>query len=75
MIKPNFDLNQIKESITEIPNEVSVNLILTGSAAKQLVLLRQIMITAFPDLTEEMIFKYIMTSGIKRELEKFSEDD
>ncbi len=75
MLKPNFDLNQIKESITEIPNEVSVNLILTGSAAKQLVLLRQIMITAFPDLTEEMIFKYIMTSGIKRELEKFSEDD
>ena len=75
MLKPNFDLNKIKESITEIPNEVSVNLILTGSAAKQLVLLRQIMITAFPDLTEEMIFKYIMTSGIKRELEKFSEDD
>ncbi len=75
MLKQNFDLNQIKESITEIPNEVSVNLILTGSAAKQLVLLRQIMITAFPDLTEEMIFKYIMTSGIKRELEKFSEDD
>lgn len=75
MLKPNFDLKQIKESITEIPNEVSVNLILTGSAAKQLVLLRQIMITAFPDLTEEMIFKYIMTSGIKRELEKFSEDD
>ena len=75
MLKPNFDLNKIKESITEMPNEVSVNLILTGSAAKQLVLLRQIMITAFPDLTEEMIFKYIMTSGIKRELEKFSEDD
>ncbi len=75
MLKPNFDLNQIKESIKDIPDEVSVNLILTGSAAKQLVLLRQIMITAFPDLTEEMIFKYIMTSGIKRELEKFSEDD
>ena len=75
MLKPNFDLNQIKESIKDIPNEVSVNLILTGSAAKQLVLLRQIMIAAFPDLTEEMIFKYIMTSGIKRELEKFSEDD
>lgn len=75
MLKPNFDLNQIKESIKNIPDEVSVNLILTGSAAKQLVLLRQIMITAFPDLTEEMIFKYIMTSGIKRELEKFSEDD
>jgi hypothetical protein len=48
---------------------------LTGSAAKKMLLLRQIMITAFPDLTEESIYKYILTSGINRELEKFAEDD
>jgi hypothetical protein len=75
MLKPNFNLNEIKESLKDISDEVAVNLILTGSAAKKMLLLRQIMITAFPDLTEESIYKYILTSGINRELEKFAEDD
>ena len=75
MLKPNFDLNEIKESLKDISDEVAVNLILTGSAAKKMLLLRQIMITAFPDLNEESIYKYILTSGINRELEKFAEDD
>ena len=78
MIKPkieNLNINTIKESLVDSPNEVAVNLILTGSTAKKLLLLREIMITAFPDLTEEMIYKYLLSSGINKELEKFSNDD
>jgi hypothetical protein len=32
------------------------------------------MLTAMPDLDEEMIYKYLLSVGVSKELEKFSDD-
>jgi len=70
----NFSLNKIKESLSKAPNEVPVNIIVTGSTAKKLLLLKEIMLNTMPDLDEEMVYKYLLSAGINKELEKFSDD-
>jgi len=70
----NFSLNKIKESLSKAPNEVPVNIIITGSTAKKLLLLKEIMLNTMPDLDEEMVYKYLLSVGINKELEKFSDD-
>ena len=32
------------------------------------------MLSAMPDLDEEMVYKYILSVGVNKELEKFSDD-
>jgi len=70
----NLSLNKIKESLSKAPNEVPVNIIVTGSTAKKLLLLKEIMLNTMPDLDEEMVYKYLLSVGINKELEKFSDD-
>jgi hypothetical protein len=70
----NINISNIKESLSNAPDEVAVNIIVKGSTAKKLFLLREIMLTAMPDLDEEMIYKYLLSVGVSKELEKFSDD-
>lgn len=77
MIKLNIDnlnINKIKESLSDAPSEVAINIIVNGNTAKKLLLLKEIMLLAMPDLDEDMIYKYLFTVGVNKELEKFSDD-
>jgi hypothetical protein len=70
----NLNINKIKESLADAPNEVAVNIIINGNTAKKLLLLKEIMLTAMPDLDDDMVYKYLFTVGVNKELEKFSDD-
>ena len=70
----NINIRNIKESLSNAPDEVAVNIIVKGKKEKKLFLLREIMLTAMPDLDEEMIYKYLLSVGVSKELEKFSDD-
>lgn len=70
----NLNINKIKESLSDAPSEVAINIILNGNTAKKLLLLKEIMLLAMPDLDEDMVYKYLFTVGVNKELEKFSDD-
>jgi hypothetical protein len=70
----NLNINKIKESLSNAPSEVAINIIVNGNTAKKLLLLKEIMLLAMPDLDEDMIYKYLFTVGVNKELEKFSDD-
>ena len=70
----NLNINKIKESLSDAPSEVAINIIVNGNTAKRLLLLKEIMLLAMPDLDEDMIYKYLFTVGVNKELEKFSDD-
>lgn len=70
----NISFNKIKESLSNAPDEVSVNIIVKGSTAKKLLLLREIMLNTMPDLDEDMVYKYLFSVGVNKELEKFSDE-
>lgn len=70
----NISFNKIKESLSNAPDEVSVNIIVKGSTAKKLLLLREIMLNTMPELDEDMVYKYLFSVGVNKELEKFSDE-
>jgi hypothetical protein len=70
----NLNINKIKESLSDAPSEVAINIIVNGNTAKKLLLLKEIMLLAMPDLDEDMVYKYLFTVGVNKELEKFSDD-
>jgi hypothetical protein len=70
----NLNINKIKESLSDAPSEVVINIIVNGNTAKKLLLLKEIMLLAMPDLDEDMVYKYLFTVGVNKELEKFSDD-
>lgn len=70
----NISFNKIKESLSNAPDEVSINIIIKGSTAKKLLLLREIMLNTMPDLDEDMVYKYLFSVGVNKELEKFSDE-
>lgn len=70
----NLNINKIKESLSDAPSEVAINIIVNGNTAKKLLLLKEIMLLAMPDLDVEMVYKYLFTVGVNKELEKFSDD-
>jgi len=70
----NLNINKIKESLSDAPSEIAINIIVNGNTAKKLLLLKEIMLLAMPDLDEDMVYKYLFTVGVNKELEKFSDD-
>jgi len=70
----NLNINKIKKSLSDAPSEFAINIIVNGNTAKKLLLLKEIMLLAMPDLDEDMIYKYLFTVGVNKELEKFSDD-
>ena len=70
----NLNINKIKESLSDTPSEVAINILVNGNTAKKLLLLKEIMLLAMPDLDEDMVYKYLFTVGVNKELEKFSDD-
>ncbi len=65
-------LNKINVELQNAPEEIAINTILTGIGAKKYHLMKTILSASNPELDEEDICKYIIRSGIEREMEKIS---
>jgi hypothetical protein len=66
-------LNKINADLQNAPEEIPVNVILTGEAAKKYYLMKTILSSVAPEFDDEDICKYIIRSGIEREMEKISD--
>ncbi len=66
-------VDKIEEALENPPEEIPINVILTGNGAKRFNLLKIIIGSSYPELDEEDIIKYIIRAGIEREFEKFSD--
>jgi len=71
-INPSEVLNKINSELQSSPDEISINVILTGIGAKKFHLVKTIISSTNPEFDEEEICKYIIRSGIEREMEKIS---
>jgi hypothetical protein len=69
---PSEILNKINSELQNTPDEISINVILTGIGAKKFHLVKTIVSNTNPEFDEEEIYKYIIRSGIEREMEKIS---
>lgn len=72
-INPNEILNKINSELVNAPSEISVNAILTGESAKKYFLMKTILASIAPEFDEEDVCKYIIRSGIEREMAKISD--
>lgn len=76
----NFNISPRKEIVDKVeqammnpPDEVAVNVLLTGVSAKKFHIIKTLIESSMPDLEEDDILKYIIRAGVERELEKFSQ--
>jgi hypothetical protein len=65
-------MRQIQDDLQNTPDEIPINLILTGEGAKKFHFVKTVLFRSFPELSEEDIFKFIIRSGVERELARFS---
>lgn len=73
-LAPKADILKDLESFLETsPEEVAVNVIIKGSAAKKFLYVKTFLSSSFPELSEDDIVKFIIRSGVQRELEKFKD--
>ncbi len=72
LAKPTEIIKAVEEKLSNVPDEVSVNLILTGNGAKRYHFVMSILESIYPELNEEEIHKYLLRSGVERELERIT---
>jgi hypothetical protein len=65
-------MQQIFTTLQEPPEEVSVNVIIKGVAAKKFHLVKTILKASYPELEDEEIDKFIIRSGVEREMSRLS---
>lgn len=65
-------LLDINESLQNPPSEVSINVILTGNGAKKFHLVKTLLTSSYPELDEDEIDKFIVRSGVEREIARLS---
>jgi hypothetical protein len=65
-------LRKVNESIISAPDEIAVNVIISGNGAKKFHIIRTFLSESYPDLDIEEIDKYILRSGVERELAKIA---
>ena len=70
--KPTEIIKSVEEKLANPPNEVAVNLILTGNGAKRYHFVMSILSSIYPELDEEELHKYLLRSGVERELERIT---
>jgi hypothetical protein len=71
-INHNDIMQQIFTTLQEPPEEVSVNVIIKGVAAKKFHLIQTILKASYPELEDEEIDKFIIRSGVEREMSRLS---
>ena len=71
-INHNDIMQKIFTTLQEPPEEVSVNVIIKGVAAKKFHLVKTILKASYPELEDEEIDKFIIRSGVEREMSRLS---
>lgn len=71
-INHNDIMQKIFTILQEPPEEVSVNVIIKGVAAKKFHLIQTILKASYPELEDEEIDKFIIRSGVEREMSRLS---
>jgi len=66
-------LKKLNEAIENSPDEISVNVILTGNGAKRYHIVKTLLLASYPELDDIELEKFIVRSGVERELARFSE--
>lgn len=66
-------LAEVNEKLANIPEEISVSVILKGEGAKKYHFVKSVLSSAYPELDEDDIDKFIVRSGIEREMARFSQ--
>lgn len=61
----------LEEKLKDLPTEVSINVILNGNSAKKFYFIKALLTSSYPELLEEEIDKFIVRSGVERELDRF----
>jgi hypothetical protein len=62
-------IKDLESFLQDAPDEVSVNVIIKGSSAKKFLYVKTLLSSSFPELDEDDIVKFIIRSGVQRELE------
>ena len=65
-------VKRLNEALSDAPEEVAVNVILTGNGAKRFHIVKSLLSSSYPELEDDEIDKFILRSGIERELARFS---
>lgn len=66
-------LKKISLELKEFPKELPVNVIVLGESARKLHYVKTIISNTNPELTEEDVLKFILRSGVEREIEKINQ--
>lgn len=72
LAKPTEIIKSVEEKLSNPPQEISVNLVLTGNGAKKYHFVMSILSSIYPELNEEEVHKYLLRSGVERELERIT---
>ena len=72
LAKPTEIIKSVEEKLSNPPKEISVNLVLTGNGAKRYHFVMSILSSIYPELNEEEVHKYLLRSGVERELERIT---
>jgi hypothetical protein len=65
--------NKINSKLNDIPKEIAVNVILKGESARKFYIIKQILLHTVPELDEDEIDKFILRSGVEREINKITD--
>ncbi len=66
-------LKKISSELKDFPKELPVNIIVLGESARKLHYVKTIIANTNPDLDEDDVFKFILRSGVEREIEKINQ--
>jgi hypothetical protein len=65
-------MDKIFTTLQDPPEEISVNVIIKGVAAKKFHLVQTILKASYPELEDEEVDKFIIRSGVEREMSRLS---
>lgn len=65
--------NKISSDLENIPTEIPVNVILKGESARKFFIIKKILSHSLPELDDEDIDKFILRSGVEREIGKITQ--
>lgn len=66
-------VRKIEKAVTDPPEEIAINVIISGTTARKFNLLKTIISSSMPELEEDDVIAYIIRAGVERELEKFAD--
>lgn len=71
-LQKNELLKEVNSKLANIPEEISINVIIKGAGAKKYHFVKSVLSSAYPKLDSDDIDKFIVRSGVEREMARFS---